>query len=163
MSKKENNKEVFELNSKLVQPSYQAKKGQVKREWYLVDAEGYTLGRVASRVSKILQGKHKPTYTPHVDTGDFVIIVNADKINLSGKKEAQKVYRHYSGYPGGLKEISYEKMITRQPEKVLRLAIKGMMPKTILGKQMMKKLKIYSGPNHPHQAQNPKKIDLEKI
>ncbi|PNR97146.1 50S ribosomal protein L13 [Petrotoga sp. 9PWA.NaAc.5.4] len=151
------------MNSKLVQPSYQAKKGQIKREWYLVDAEGHTLGRIASRVSKILQGKHKPIYTPHVDTGDFVIIVNADKINLSGKKEAQKVYRHYSGYPGGLKEISYEKMITRQPEKVLRLAIKGMMPKTILGKQMIKKLKIYSGPNHPHQAQNPKKIDLEKI
>jgi large subunit ribosomal protein L13 len=151
------------LNSKLVQPSYSAKKAEITREWYIVDAEGQTLGRLASKVSKILQGKHKPIYTPHIDTGDFVIIINAEKINVTGNKANTKVYRKHSGYPGGLKEVSYKRLLEKQPEQIIRYAIKGMMPKTILGKQMLKKLKVYAGPNHPHQAQKPKEIDLEKI
>jgi len=151
------------LNSKLVQPSYSAKKDEITREWYIVDAEGQTLGRLASKVSKILQGKHKPIYTPHIDTGDFVIIINAEKINVTGNKANTKVYRKHSGYPGGLKEVSYKRLLEKQPEQIIRYAIKGMMPKTILGKQMLKKLKVYAGPNHPHQAQKPKEIDLEKI
>ena len=151
------------MNSKLVQPSYSAKKDEITREWYIVDAEGQTLGRLASKVSKILQGKHKPIYTPHIDTGDFVIIINAEKINVTGNKANTKVYRKHSGYPGGLKEVSYKRLLEKQPEQIIRYAIKGMMPKTILGKQMLKKLKVYAGPNHPHQAQKPKEIDLEKI
>lgn len=151
------------MNSKLVQPSYSAKKAEITREWYIVDAEGQTLGRLASKVSKILQGKHKPIYTPHIDTGDFVIIINAEKINVTGNKANTKVYRKHSGYPGGLKEVSYKRLLEKQPEQIIRYAIKGMMPKTILGKQMLKKLKVYAGPNHPHQAQKPKEIDLEKI
>lgn len=151
------------MNSKLVQPSYSAKKDEITREWYIVDAEGQTLGRLASKVAKILQGKHKPIYTPHIDTGDFVIIINAEKINVTGNKANTKVYRKHSGYPGGLKEVSYKRLLEKQPEQIIRYAIKGMMPKTILGKQMLKKLKVYAGPNHPHQAQKPKEIDLEKI
>ena len=151
------------MNSKLVQPSYSAKKGEITREWYIVDAEGQTLGRLASKVAKILQGKHKPIYTPHIDTGDFVIIINAEKINVTGDKANTKVYRNHSGYPGGLKEISYKRLLEKQPEQIIKYAIKGMMPKTILGKQMLKKLKVYAGPNHPHQAQKPKEIDLENL
>jgi len=151
------------LNSKLVQPSYSVKKDDIKREWYIIDAEGQTLGRLASKVAKILQGKHKPIYTPHMDTGDFVIIINAEKIKVTGNKANTKVYRKHSGYPGGLKEVSYKALLEKQPEQIIRHSVKGMMPKTILGKQMFKKLKVYAGPNHPHQAQKPKEIDLDKI
>ncbi|KUK83227.1 MAG: 50S ribosomal protein L13 [Petrotoga mobilis] len=159
----EKNEEVFEMNSKLVQPSYIAKKEDIKREWVLIDAKDYTLGRLASRIAKILQGKHKPTYTPHIDCGDFVVVVNAEKIKLSKDKKEKKVYRRYSGYPGGLKEISFEQMHSEHPERIIKLAVKGMMPKTILAKHMMKKLKVYVGPDHPHHAQKPKEIKLENI
>ncbi|MDN5345859.1 50S ribosomal protein L13 [Petrotoga miotherma DSM 10691] len=151
------------MNSKLVQPSYTARKEDIKREWFLIDAKDYTLGRLASRIAKILQGKHKPNYTPHIDCGDFVIVVNAEKIKLSKNKKENKVYRRYSGYPGGLKEISFEQMYNKHPERIIKLAVKGMMPKTILAKHMMKKLKVYVGPDHPHQAQKPKEIKIENI
>lgn len=135
--------------------SYIAKPNEMERKWYVVDAEGKVLGRLASEVSKILSGKNKPIYTPHVDTGDYVIVINADKIVLTGKKLEQKYYRYHTGHPGGLKEISYDRMMAEKPEKVVQLAVKGMLPKNSLGRQMIKKLKVYSGPEHKHEAQQP--------
>lgn len=135
--------------------SYIAKPNEIERKWYVVDAEGKVLGRFASEVSKILSGKNKPIYTPHVDTGDYVIVINADKVVLTGKKLEQKYYRYHTGHPGGLKEISYERMMAEKPEKVVQLAVKGMLPKNSLGRQMIKKLKVYSGPEHKHEAQQP--------
>jgi large subunit ribosomal protein L13 len=135
--------------------SYIAKPNEIERKWYVVDAEGKVLGRLASEVSKILSGKNKPIYTPHVDTGDYVIVINADKVVLTGKKLEQKYYRYHTGHPGGLKEISYERMMAEKPEKVVQLAVKGMLPKNSLGRQMIKKLKVYSGPEHKHEAQQP--------
>ena len=141
--------------------TYYAKPGEVKREWVLIDAEDQILGRVATRAAHILKGKHKPEYTPHVDTGDFVVIVNADKIRLSGNKAAQKTYYRHSGYPGGLKAESFERAMERHPERVIEHAVKGMLPKNTLGRAMGKKLKVYAGPTHPHKAQNPREIKLE--
>ena len=135
--------------------SYMAKPNEIERKWYVIDAEDKVLGRLATEVATILRGKNKPIYTPHVDTGDFVIIINADKIKLTGKKLEQKQYRYHTGYPGGLKSISYERMIDEKPEKVIQLAVKGMLPKNSLGRQMIKKLKVYSGPEHNHEAQQP--------
>ncbi|MGD9567258.1 MAG: 50S ribosomal protein L13 [Sedimentibacter sp.] len=132
-----------------------AKPNEVNRAWYVIDAEGKTLGRLATEVAKILRGKHKAIYTPHVDTGDFVIIVNADKVVLTGKKLDQKMYRHHSLYPGGLKETPYRKLFETKPEQPVYLAVKGMLPKNSLGRQMLKKLKVYAGPEHNHQAQKP--------
>ncbi|GAA0786115.1 50S ribosomal protein L13 [Hathewaya limosa] len=140
--------------------SYIAKKEEVQREWYVVDLEGQTLGRAASQIATILRGKHKPTYTPHVDTGDFVIVVNADKVVLTGKKLDQKMLRHHSLYPGGLKEISYRDALVRKPEFVFQEAVRRMLPKGKLGRQMLKKLKVYSGPEHENAAQNPQKLEL---
>ncbi len=132
----------------------------VQREWLLVDAEGKTLGRLASEIAKILRGKHKPTFTPHVDGGDFVIVINADKIRVTGDRlETKKYYRH-SGYMGGLKEISLRRMLETHPERVLELAVRGMLPKNRLGRKMFKKLKVYAAPTHPHTAQQPRPIDL---
>lgn len=125
------------------------------RSWHVIDADGAVLGRVASQAAKILMGKHRPTYTPFLDTGDHVIIVNAEKIAMTGNKEGQKVYRTHSGYPGGLKETGAVKMRATRPARILELAISGMLPKTKLGKQMYRKLKVYAGPKHPHQAQKP--------
>jgi large subunit ribosomal protein L13 len=132
----------------------------VKRKWYLVDAEGKTLGRLASRVAILLRGKHKPTFTPHVDTGDHVVIVNADKIRLTGDKFKTKTYIHHTGYPGGLKALTAEHVHARNPTLLVERAIKGMLPKTPLGKQMGRKLKVYAGTAHPHQAQRPEPINL---
>lgn len=125
------------------------------RSWHVIDADGAVLGRVASQAAKILMGKHRPTYTPFLDTGDHVIIVNAEKVVMTGNKEGQKVYRTHSGYPGGLKETGAVKMRATRPVRILELAISGMLPKTKLGKQMYRKLKVYAGPKHPHQAQKP--------
>jgi len=137
-----------------------AKPQNVERKWYVVDAEGKTLGRLASQVAAILRGKHKPTFTPHVDCGDYVIIVNAEKVKVTGKKVTDKIYYRHSGYPGGQKAISFEQMIAKRPERVLELAIKGMLPHNRLGRQMYRKLKVYAGPEHPHAAQKPEPLEV---
>ncbi|MCL2882430.1 MAG: 50S ribosomal protein L13 [Coriobacteriia bacterium] len=141
--------------------TYYAKPGEVDREWLLIDATDMVLGRLATQVAMILRGKTKPTYTPNVDTGDFVVIVNADKIRLTGNKAEQKAYYSYSGYPGGLKETSFRTMMEKHPERVIEKAVYGMLPKGTLGRQMGKKLHVYAGPDHPHQAQDPRPITLE--
>ena len=135
--------------------SYMASPATVERKWYVVDATGYTLGRLASEVAKVLRGKNKPIFTPHIDTGDFVIIVNADKIKTTGKKMDQKIYYRHSDYVGGFKSATLREMMDKKPEQVLKLAIKGMLPKGPLGRQMFKKLNVYAGPEHPHAAQKP--------
>lgn len=132
----------------------------VQREWLLVDAEGKTLGRLASEIANILRGKHKPTFTPHVDGGDFVVVINADKIRVTGDRLDSKKYYRHSGYMGGLKEISLRRMLETHPERVLELAVRGMLPKNRLGRKMFKKLKVYASPTHPHAAQQPRPIDL---
>lgn len=138
-----------------------AKPGEVERSWVLVDAEGQTLGRLATQVAMILRGKNKPQYTPHTDTGDYVVVINADKVQLTGNKaEAKRYYRH-SGYLGGLKSESYLEAMEKHPERVIEHAVRGMLPKTTLGRQQFTKLKVYAGPEHPHTAQNPVKIELE--
>ena len=141
--------------------TYMAKAETVDRKWYIIDAEGMVLGRMASQVAAILRGKHKPTYTPHVDTGDHIIIVNADKIVLTGRKLDQKKYYKHSGYPGGLKEISYRALMNKKPEFVVMEAIRLMLPKGPLGRQMLTKLRVYSGTEHKHQAQMPEKLELK--
>jgi large subunit ribosomal protein L13 len=141
--------------------TYYAKPGEVQREWVLIDAENQVLGRVASKAAQILRGKNKPQYTPHVDTGDFVVIVNADKIRLSGSKATAKEYYRHSGYPGGLKCETFEEAMQKHPERVIEHAVKGMLPKNTLGRAMGKKLKVYAGPDHPHTAQQPRKIEME--
>lgn len=135
--------------------TYSAKPREVEAKWYLIDAEGQTLGRLASLVANILRGKHKPQFTPHVDTGDFVIVINAEKIKVSGKKETDKIYYHHTGYPAGLRSISYRDMMEKHPTRALEKAIKGMLPHTSLGDSQFQKLKIYAGADHPHQAQQP--------
>jgi large subunit ribosomal protein L13 len=141
--------------------TYYAKPGEVEREWLLIDATDQVLGRLSSEVAQILKGKHKPQYTPHVDTGDFVVVINADKIVLTGNKmETKKAYSH-SGYPGGLKEVPISRMMEKDSSKVIEKAVKGMLPKNTLGRQMGKKLKVYSGSEHPHEAQNPRPFTLE--
>lgn len=135
--------------------SFMAKTNEIDRKWYIIDAEGKVLGRLATEIANILSGKNKPTYTPHVDTGDFVILLNADKIKLTGKKLDQKHYRYHTGHPGGLKQVPYRRMMAEKPEKVVQLAVKGMLPKSSLGRNMIKKLKVYSGTEHNHEAQQP--------
>lgn len=132
-----------------------AKKGMIEQKWHLVDAKGKTLGRLASRIAILLRGKHKPLFTPHVDVGDFVVVVNAEKVNLTGKKWQEKLYIYHTGYPGGLKSTSAEKVRNKNPERLITMAVQGMLPKTKLGKRMIKKLKVYAGEAHPHQAQQP--------
>ena len=138
-----------------------AKTGEVERKWLLVDAEGATLGRLAVKVAQILRGKNKPQYTPHVDTGDFVVVVNADKVVLTGNKANAKRYYRHSGYLGGLHSESYGEAMQRHAERIVEHAVRGMLPKNTLGRQQFKKLKVYAGPEHPHAAQNPVKIELE--
>ncbi|RMF85584.1 MAG: 50S ribosomal protein L13 [Nitrospinota bacterium] len=140
--------------------TFVAKKETVQRQWYLVDADGKTLGRLATEIARILRGKHKPIYTPHVDTGDFVVVINAAKIHLTGNKWKDKVYYHHTGYAGGLKAFTAEQLRERKPERLLETAVRGMLPKTKLGRQMLKKLKIYPGPEHPHQAQQPQPLEV---
>ena len=142
--------------------TYSAKPGEVTREWYLVDAEGKTLGRLATQIADTLRGKRKPQYTPHVDTGDFVIVVNAEKIQVTGNKLDQKRYYRHSGYPGGLRSRTLREQLDRRPTEVLRVAVKGMLPKNRLARQQITKLKIYAGPEHPHEAQNPKPLESDR-
>jgi len=140
--------------------TYMAKPESVQRKWYVVDATDKTLGRMASEIARILKGKHKPEYTPHVDVGDFVVVVNADKVKVTGRKLDQKMYYRYSGYPGGLKSITLRKLMDRHPEQAVNDAVKGMLPRGPLGRKMFKKLKVYAGPEHPHQAQQPEPLEL---
>lgn len=140
--------------------TYMAKPADINRKWYVVDAEGKTLGRLASQVASVIRGKNKPIFTPYIDTGDFVIIINAEKVVLTGKKLDQKMYRHHSLYPGGLKETSYRKLIDQKPEFLVSEAIRGMLPKGPLGRKMLKKLKVYRGPEHKHEAQKPELLDI---
>lgn len=143
-----------------IQTTYATTPSVIERGWWVIDAQGMTLGRLASKVAPILHGKHKPYFTPHLDTGDYVIIVNADKIHVTGKRMDQKTYYRHSGYPGGLKSMTLREMMKRYPTRALKLAIKGMMPKGPLGRQMLTKLKVYAGAEHPHQAQQPQALDV---
>jgi large subunit ribosomal protein L13 len=145
-----------------MQKTWNAKPGDVTREWYVVDAEGQTLGRLATRIADTLRGKDKPEYTPHIDTGDFVVVVNAEKIGVTGKKLDEKLYRRHSGYPGGLKERPLRDELERRPTEVLRKAVKGMMPRNRIARAQLTKLKIYAGPEHPHEAQAPTPLPLEE-
>ena len=140
--------------------SFMASPSTVERKWYVVDAEGKTLGRLASEVANVLRGKNKPTYTPHIDTGDYVIVVNAEKIQVTGKKLDQKIYYHHSEYVGGMKEATLREMMQKKPEFVITHAVKGMLPKGPLGRQMLKKLHVYAGPEHNHAAQKPETLDI---
>lgn len=140
--------------------TYQAKPNEVPREWVVVDLDGKTLGRAATAIADILRGKTKPQFTPHVDTGDFVVAINADKIYLSGNKRANKRYYRHSGYPGGIRSLSAEQVLERKPDEVIRHAVKGMLPKTSLGRNLLKKFKIYAGQEHPHAAQQPKTLEI---
>ncbi|OAN44389.1 MULTISPECIES: 50S ribosomal protein L13 [Chloroflexus] len=136
--------------------TYHQKPSEVQRDWYVIDASGKVLGRLATQISTLLRGKHKPTYTPSIDGGDFVIVVNAEKIVLTGRKPDQKIYYRHTGYPGGIKATPYKMMLAKSPDRVLRLAVKRMLPKNRMGRRLLTKLRIYAGPNHPHAAQQPK-------
>lgn len=140
--------------------TFSANPNAVQRDWYLVDANGKTLGRLASEIAQRLRGKHKAEYTPHVDTGDYIVVINAEKITVTGKKATDKMYHHHSGYPGGLKSFSFEKLIERAPERVLQRAVKGMLPRNPLGRAMFKKMKVYAGESHPHAAQQPQELKI---
>lgn len=141
--------------------TYVAKPSDRERNWYVVDASGLTLGRLATQIADALRGKRKPTYTPHIDTGDFVIVINAQKIHVTGNKRAAKLYHRHSGYPGGLRTRTFEQMLARRPEEIIRLAVKGMMPRNRLARKQITKLKIYAGPEHPHVAQKPQPLEIE--
>jgi large subunit ribosomal protein L13 len=140
--------------------TYSVRAGEIERHWFMVDAEGKILGRLASEIARVLRGKHKPIYTPHLDTGDYVVVVNADKIRLSGRKAEQKSYFRHTGYMGGEKFIPFQRMLEKHPERVIELAVKGMLPKGALGREMRKKLKVYAGTEHPHQAQQPEPLNI---
>ena len=140
--------------------TYSAKTETVKRDWYVVDADGKTLGRLASEIARRLRGKHKPVYTPHVDTGDYIVVVNAEKVRVTGNKEKGKVYYRHTGFIGGIKSITFEKLIAKKPEMVIETAVKGMLPKNPLGRAMYRKLKVYAGPEHNHTAQQPKALEI---
>ena len=140
--------------------TFSAKAHEVQRDWYVVDASEKTLGRLASEIAHRLRGKHKAEYTPHVDTGDYIVVINAEKIRVTGAKATDKMYHHHSGYPGGLKSLSFEKLIDKAPERVIQRAVKGMLPRNPLGRAMFKKLKVYAGSEHPHTAQQPQTLTL---
>ena len=140
--------------------TFSAKPETVKRDWYVVDAAGLTLGRLATEVASRLRGKHKPEYTPHVDTGDYIVIVNAEKIQVTGNKAQDKMYYSHTGFPGGLKSINFEKLNQRAPERIIEIAVKGMLPKNPLGRAMYRKMKVYAGANHPHAAQQPQELKI---
>ena len=140
--------------------SFIAKPAEVERKWYVVDAEGKTLGRLATEVAMVLRGKNKPIYTPHVDCGDYVIVINAEKVVVTGKKRTNKIYKKHTGYPGGLREITFDKLQQKKPEEIIRHAVKGMLPDGKLGRQMFKKLKVYAGCEHPHTAQKPETLEI---
>jgi large subunit ribosomal protein L13 len=140
--------------------TFSAKPAEVKRDWYVVDAAGKTLGRLASEIASRLRGKHKAEFTPHVDTGDYIIVVNAEKVHVTGRKATDKMYYHHTGFPGGIKGISFDKLIDKAPQRVLEIAVKGMLPKNSLGRAMFSKLKVYAGPEHAHAAQQPKPLEI---
>ncbi|HEY8568339.1 MULTISPECIES: 50S ribosomal protein L13 [Microbulbifer] len=140
--------------------TYSAKPEAVTRDWYIVDAADKTLGRISAEIAHRLRGKHKPEYTPHVDTGDYIVVINAEKVRVTGNKAKDKIYHHHSGYPGGLKSISFEKLIDKAPERTIQSAVKGMLPKGPLGRAMFKKLKVYKGSEHPHAAQQPIELSI---
>ncbi len=140
--------------------TFSAKPETVKRDWYVVDADGKTLGRMATEIARRLRGKHKPEYTPHVDTGDYIVVINAEKVKVTGNKASDKMYYSHTGFPGGIKEISFEKLIDKKPEMVIEKAVKGMLPKNPLGRAMYRKLKVYAGPEHQHTAQQPQVLDV---
>ncbi|MCM2678629.1 50S ribosomal protein L13 [Echinimonas agarilytica] len=140
--------------------TFTAKPESVQRDWYVVDAEGKTLGRLATEIATRLRGKHKPEYTPHVDTGDYIVVVNCEKVAVTGRKAANKMYYKHTGFPGGIREISFEKLIARKPEMVIEKAVKGMLPKGPLGRAMFRKLKVYAGSEHQHAAQQPQVLDI---
>ncbi len=140
--------------------TFSAKPETVRRDWYVVDATGKTLGRLASEIARRLRGKHKPEYTPHVDTGDYIVVVNAAKVRVTGRKATDKLYHHHTGYIGNLKTISFEKLIAKHPERVIELAVKGMLPKNPLGRAMYRKLRVYGGPEHEHAAQQPRPLEI---
>lgn len=141
--------------------TYNATNETASHNWYTVDAAGKTLGRLASEIARRLRGKHKPEYTPHVDTGDYIVVINASQVKVTGKKNTDKVYHSHSGYPGGLKTITFEKLLAKSPERVIEKAVKGMLPKNILGRAMYRKLKVYAGNEHPHTAQQPQVLDFD--
>ena len=140
--------------------TFSAKAEQVQRDWFVVDAEDKTLGRLASEIAHRLRGKHKAEYTPHVDTGDYIVVVNAEKVKVTGAKKTDKMYYHHTGYPGGLKSVSFEKLLAKAPERVLEKAVKGMLPRNPLGRAMYRKLKVYAGTEHPHTAQQPQPLNI---
>lgn len=140
--------------------TYTATPNTIKRDWYVVDATGKTLGRMAAEIARRLRGKHKPEYTPHIDTGDYIVVVNAEKVRVTGNKLQDKIYHHHTGYPGGLKSISLEKQLVKAPERVIEAAVKGMLPKNPLGRAMYRKLKVYAGPEHQHAAQQPQSLEI---
>ncbi|MCL7461505.1 50S ribosomal protein L13 [Pseudomonas sp. NW5] len=140
--------------------TFSAKPETVKRDWYVVDAAGKTLGRLATEIALRLRGKHKAEYTPHVDTGDYIVVINAEQVRVTGAKSSDKMYYHHSGFPGGIKSISFEKLIIRAPERVIETAVKGMLPKNPLGREMYRKLKVYAGASHPHTAQQPQELKI---
>lgn len=143
--------------------SWSPKASELQRNWLLVDVDGQVLGRAATQIASLLRGKHKPTFAPHVDNGDYVIVLNAEKIRVTGRKAVQIEYRHHSGYPGGLKRVPYQVMMRRHPDRIIRFAVKGMLPKNRLGRRLLKKLHVYAGPRHPHVAQQPRTVELKNI
>jgi len=140
--------------------TFSAKPAEVERDWYVIDATGKTLGRMATEIARRLRGKHKPEYTPHVDTGDYVVVINAEKVHVTGNKVKDKLYRRYTGYVGGLKTVPFGKMVESHPERIIQTAVKGMLPKNPLGRAMFRKLKVYAGPEHQHTAQQPKPLEV---
>ena len=142
--------------------TFNAKAHEVKRDWYIIDATNQTLGRLATEVARRLRGKHKSVYTPHVDTGDYIVVVNVEKITVTGKKFENKIYYRHTGYPGGIKGVTFKDMQAQHPERILEKAVKGMLPKNILGREMYRKLKVYTGSEHPHSAQQPKQLQIEE-
>jgi len=148
------------MRKKMKKSTVSAREEDVQKDWYVVDAQGQTLGRLASQVATVLRGKHKPLFTPHIDCGDYVVVVNADKIHVTGQKMTQKKYYRHSGYPGGLKEVALRDQLQKFPARVVESAVRGMLPKNRLGRRIFKKLKVYAGPEHPHQAQQPKVLEI---
>jgi large subunit ribosomal protein L13 len=140
--------------------TFSARPAAVKRDWFVVDASGKTLGRLASEIARRLRGKHKPVFTPHVDTGDYIVVVNASKVQVTGDKRADKMYYRHSGYPGGIKAMNFERMVEKAPERIIEIAVRGMLPKNPLGRAMLRKLKVYAGPQHRHAAQQPQPLDI---
>lgn len=149
------------FGARIIMKTFNAKPETAEHKWYVVDASGKTLGRLATEVASRLRGKHKPEYTPHVDTGDFIVVVNAEKVKVTGNKATDKVYEHYTGYPGGQKSITFDKLLAKFPTRIIEKAVKGMLPKGPLGYAMYTKLKVYAGPNHPHSAQQPQPLEIE--